>query len=255
MNNNPSTSERRAFWALINIVILLWITTLVNSIAVTNKRDCAEIQSILPGYQFSYGPYQILAGEARRPVNVYCCMNTDGGGWTVIQRRANNSIAFNRNWAEYVEGFGDPLGNFWIGNSYLHSILTQKRYVLRVDLWDWDGNFRYAEYDDFFIGGQACKYKLMKIGDYCGDAGDSLRVHVGMKFSTQDQDNDNSPDSCAIKFKGAWWYNNCHDSNLNGDYKPTGVMTTDADGIIWQSWKGYYYSMKRVEMKIRPYDY
>jgi len=222
---------------------------------VSNKRDCAEIQGLLPGYDFSSGPYEIQCGDGKRPVTVSCDMITNGGGWIVIQRRVDASVSFNRSWDEYSEGFGDPLGNFWIGNSYLHAILSQKRYTLRIDMDDWDGNHRYAEYNDFLIEGQSCKYKLLKIGTYCGDAGDSLTPHVGYSFSTPDQDNDAYQQSCAIQFKGAWWYASCHISNLNGEYKPTGVMATFADGIIWKTWKEYYYSLKYVEMKIRPYSY
>jgi len=237
------------------VVTFLYISILVKSAVVTDKRDCAEIQSILPGYDFTAGPYEIQCGEGKRPVKVTCDMTTDAGGWTVIQRRVDDSVSFNRSWVDYSLGFGNPLGNYWIGNSYLHSILAQKRYVLRIDMADWEGNHRYAEYNDFLVGGQACKYKLIKVGEYCGDADDSLTGHVGFSFSTPDQDNDGHPQSCAILFRGAWWYSSCHSSNLNGEYKPTGVVTTYADGIIWRAWKEYYYSLKFVEMKIRPYDY
>ena len=73
-----------------------------------------------------------------------------------------------------------------------------------------------------------------------------------MQFTTKDQDND--PDttrSCAVVFKGAWWYNTCHTSNLNGQYLG-GPHVSYADGIIWDSFRGEYYSLKRSEMKLRP---
>ena len=64
--------------------------------------------------------------------------------------------------------------------------------------------------------------------------------------------NDNSQDeNCPIKFKGAWWYNAYHASNLNGLYHH-GRHPSYADGVSWKTWKGYYYSLKRTEMKIRP---
>ena len=53
-----------------------------------------------------------------------------------------------------------------------------------------------------------------------------------MNFSTKDQDNDLRSDSCAETFKGAWWYNDCDASNLNGQYLG-GHHVTFADGINW----------------------
>ena len=88
-----------------------------------------------------------------------------------------------------------------------------------------------------------------------GTAGDSLSYHNNCPFTTVNMDNDNLPDSnCAKKFKGAWWYKNCLYSNLNGYYY-YGPMSTEADGVIWVTWKGNYYSLKATEMKIRPMDF
>ena len=84
-----------------------------------------------------------------------------------------------------------------------------------------------------------------------GDAGDSLRNHNGMMFSTKDRDNDLTGGSCAQGYKGAWWYNKCHHSNLNGLYL-RGNHTSYADGVNWLHWRGHQYSLKKTEMKIRP---
>ena len=73
-----------------------------------------------------------------------------------------------------------------------------------------------------------------------------------MPFTTKDQDNDLENDSsCAETYKGAWWYNNCHKSNLNGQYLG-GPHDTFADGINWVALTGHRYSLKRSEMKLRP---
>ena len=88
-----------------------------------------------------------------------------------------------------------------------------------------------------------------------GNSGDSLSYHRGMPFTTKDQDNDNVGDeNCATRFKGAWWYKYCHHSNLNGVYH-RGNHSSYADGVNWHHWKGYYYSLKKTEMKIRPADF
>lgn len=49
-------------------------------------------------------------------------------------------------------------------------------------------------------------------------SGDSLNYHQGRPFSTKDRDNDIAVTNCALSYKGAWWYKNCHRANLNGKY-------------------------------------
>ena len=79
-----------------------------------------------------------------------------------------------------------------------------------------------------------------------------MLFHSGKLFSTKDQDNDLWSDgSCALNFKGAWWYKSCHRSNLNGQYLG-GPHGTFADGINWVASRGFQYSFKRSEMKLRP---
>ena len=81
-----------------------------------------------------------------------------------------------------------------------------------------------------------------------GDAGDSLSYHNQEQFSTKDSDNDSySGGSCAVDWKGAWWYDDCHYSNLNGLYLGTGQ--TSGTGIRWRRWQSD--SMKKTEMKTR----
>ena len=88
-----------------------------------------------------------------------------------------------------------------------------------------------------------------------GTAGDSFSEHRGQPFTTKDQDNDSAISrNCAVTYKGAWWYNNCHGSNLNGLYHH-GSHSSYADGVIWYAWKGHHYSVKRAEMKIRPVNF
>ena len=74
-----------------------------------------------------------------------------------------------------------------------------------------------------------------------------------MMFTTKDRDNDISSgyDNCAVIYKGAWWYEKCHNSNLNGMYQ-RGHHSSYADGVNWRTWKGDHYSLKKTVMKIRP---
>ena len=90
---------------------------------------------------------------------------------------------------------------------------------------------------------------------FLGTAGDYFSWHRGQPFSTKDQDNDSYKSiNCAVYYKGAWWYKNCHESNLNGLYRH-GSHSSYADGVNWRAWKGYYYSAKRAEMKIGPVNF
>ena len=76
-------------------------------------------------------------------------------------------------------------------------------------------------------------------------------THNGQAFSTKDKDNDaRSNKHCAVKFKGAWWYNACHEANLNGLYH-VGNDTGFAIGVTWFHWKGHRYSLQITEMKTR----
>ena len=103
---------------------------------------------------------------------------------------------------------------------------------------------------DLFRNGAALIVQL--IGVYLLFTGDSLERHRGHKFSTQDQDNDIYSESCALTYKGAWWYDACHVSNLNGAYL-RGNHSSYADGVEWYAWTGYHYSLRFTEMKIRPF--
>lgn len=60
-----------------------------------------------------------------------------------------------------------------------------------------------------------------------------------------------SSSNCAVKFQGAWWYADCHTSNLNGLYL-RGPHESYANGVNWSAAKGYNYSYKVSEMKVRP---
>ncbi|XP_072167984.1 fibrinogen-like protein 1 [Diadema setosum] len=188
--------------------------------------------------------------------DVYCDMSTDGGNWTVLQRRSDGSVSFDRLWVDYKFGFGDVMSEHWLGNNKIYHLTAQRDYELRVELGDFEGNEAFAIYKSFRIGNEITKYRL-HVSDYSGNAGDSLSKHNRLQFTSQDSDNDNNFDNCAEYHLGSgWWYDSCMDANLNGYYIKDGPFTprfsTDVYGICWYDWKESYYTMKRAEMKIRP---
>ena len=183
--------------------------------------------------------------------NVYCDMSTDGGGWTVFQRRQDGSVDFYRGWNDYKSGFGQLTAEFWLGNDKIHRLTAARPSSLRVELEDWNGVRVYAKYGTFNIGDEQAKYRL-KVGSYSGTAGDSLGPGDhdlnNMAFTTKDRDNDRSGGNCAVDWTGAWWYKSCHNSNLNGKYVG---QKDDGRGLKWNRFRGNL-SLKFTEMKLRP---
>ena len=104
---------------------------------------------------------------------VLCDMTTDGGGWTVFQRRLDGSVEFYLDWTSYKNGFGNLKGEFWLGNDKLRRLTAADDVMLRVDLEDFNGNTAYAEYTTFEVADEGDKYWLL-IGGYSGTAGDAM---------------------------------------------------------------------------------
>ncbi|NXG50841.1 TENA protein, partial [Psilopogon haemacephalus] len=207
-------------------------------------KDCS--QALLNGESTS-GLYTIyLNGDKDQPLQVFCDMGEDGGGWIVFLRRQNGKEDFYKNWKTYVAGFGDPNDEFWIGLENLHKITSQGQYELRVDLRDKDET-AYAVYDRFSVGDAKSRYRL-RVDGYSGTAGDSMTYHNGRAFSTFDKDNDSAITNCALSYKGAFWYKNCHRVNLMGRYGDN----SHSQGVNWFHWKGHEYSIQFAEMKLRP---
>lgn len=190
-------------------------------------------------------------------MNVYCDLHTANGGWTVIQRREDGAVNFSRGWNSYAGGFGNVNGDYWLGNEVIHQLTYQTNYSLRIDMLDWEGNQAYAQWRNFRVAPETDFYRLY-ISDFeGGNAGDSLTYQSGMQFSTSDRDNDLWFAHCAEKDLAGWWYKDCGYSALNGVYVEGGPIPISADGIvrgiIWYHWnRRFAYSLKRVEMKIKP---
>ncbi|XP_077508507.1 techylectin-5A-like [Amblyomma americanum] len=204
---------------------------LANINKAVRPRHCTDL---LNGGQRTSGLYNIFP-VLKDPMGtaVYCDMQMDGGGWTVIQKRGqygNNAFYFYRNWTEYAKGFGDPAKEYWIatelfepGNRVLHALTSlPERMELRVVLRGNDTII--VDYENIKVENEA-RHFMMKLGRFLGPLG--------------------------------WWYNNCHYSNLNG-LNLNGPHASIGDGIQWELQgspdikRHYHYSFPSVQMMVRP---
>ena len=94
----------------------------------------------------------------------------------------------------------------------------------------------------------------MNVGAFHGTIDDCLtggHVLNGMPFSTKDKDQDKSSGNCATSYTGAWWYNACHNSNLNG--KNYGNAEGSGNSMAWRGFpqSGRMISLKTIKMALR----
>ncbi|XP_058120451.1 ficolin-2-like [Anopheles coustani] len=196
------------------------------------------------------GKYMLKIEENVEPFEVFCEQNKFEGGWIVIQHRYDGSVDFYRNWTEYRNGFGTLDGEFWLGLEYVHQITKSRRYELLVEIQDFQGNYGYSRFNRFEIGSEFELYELKSVVAYSGTAEDALYFATNNKFSTFDRDNDESRrGNCAKEYHGAWWYRNCHRSNLNGRYE----NATDASAMNWFHFKQDMRGLSYSRMMIREF--
>ena len=167
-------------------------------------------------------------------------METDNGGWLVIQKRTpEGKVNFSRSWDEYETGFGDLNGEFWYGLRNLHCLTSREDVELRIDIVAKTGVHKSTTFDIFKVGGAGEKYKLT-IGGGKGYLPSNIDYHNGMYFTTKDQDNDKSSSNCALN-SGGWWYNGCYYARFNGIHGQTFKWGYSGVG-----------SLASMEMKVRP---
>ncbi|XP_052078874.1 fibrinogen-like protein A [Mytilus californianus] len=192
-------------------------------------KDCMDVA------RGTSGVYRIYP-QGGTGYNVYCDMETDGGGWLVVQRRFNGEVNFeDKLWDDYKNGFGDVAQEHWLGNERLHHLTSTDQYELRIDLLhDELKKFTvFAKYKQFSVGNEDSKYALT-IGNFTGNKVPSIITMNGLqdfferqtKFTTPDIDNiDNSSLNCADseyfeQKRGGWWFlPKCETSYLNGQYR------------------------------------
>lgn len=212
-------------------------------------RSC---QDILKEGNTKSGVYRTTIGLQEK--DVYCDMETAGGGWTVLQRRGdfgNPPSYFLRKWNDYREGFGNASLEVWMGLEAIFLLTNKDLVQLRIFLEDWDGNQTEVTVNEFKLSNEDTGYRIF-YKNFKPAIGKSLPTR-GTKYSTVDRDNDAWSNNCAERFSGAWWYTACLNSNLNGLYL-RGAHESFGDGVNWYHWRGYKYSLKNTVMKIKPLD-
>jgi len=192
------------------------------------KQDCLEFYQA--GVKVD-GMYKIVA-EKFTSRYAFCDQTSDGGGWTVFQRRKDGSTNFYRNWQEYKNGFGHLESELWFGNENLHDLTktenAPKKSTLMINIKK-NGAKIWAKYNSFEISNETSKY-VLSVSGFSGNTSDQLRYHNGMMFSTHDNDNDQSSQNSASTYNGGWWFGDGYYSYLNGLY---GDRT--CKGISWTS--------------------
>ncbi|XP_052231705.1 SCO-spondin-like isoform X4 [Dreissena polymorpha] len=197
-------------------------------------KDCSQLLS--SSVALPSGVYTLTTPLTHAKVQVYCDMGTDGGGWTIFQRRFDGSVDFHRNFRNYEYGFGDVVGEHWLGLKYIYEITSNGYFQLRVNITRNDGRKAYDVYGNFRLqpgprytlnlGAQLKSHGVEPSSDTFFTT--SSRTPVGSAFSTYDHDSDKFADgNCAELYKGGWWYNDCYmNINLNGLYQPGISKTT-----------------------------
>ncbi|XP_060554378.1 microfibril-associated glycoprotein 4-like [Ruditapes philippinarum] len=197
------------------------------------------------------GVYVIKPAENTSATDVWCDMSN--GGWTVIQRRQDGLEDFYRGWEEYKNGFGNRVGEYWLGLENIY-YLTENNNSLYIYMETFQNDnmnpfSAFAEFSIFRINDENDNYRLT-VGGYEGPCADSMWFHNGCQFTSKDSDYDASDDNCAVAYKRAWWYNACHKASVNGLYL-NGTHKEYGHGIIWAGCWGQYYSLKITVMKLR----
>ncbi|KRZ72324.1 O-phosphoseryl-tRNA(Sec) selenium transferase, partial [Trichinella papuae] len=243
-----------------------FLSTLESTYADAAVRDCYDVQKqqlpLLPGGFFMVDvPCSACLTCVTEKLGcsklVRCDLETDGGGWTIIQRRENPLVDFNGNWAEYRDGFGDE-NDFWIGNEYLHQIsnyrLRNGGLKLCVELLDDENELHIDCWTHFYVASEYERYLLL-LGIYKGSSKvDNFLTSRGRVFATYDNDNSAMPViQCASYWQTGWWMNlQCRPEGTLNLPLQSSPNTPYIEGIFWRTRNQGLKHIVKTVMRIRP---
>jgi len=229
------------------------------------KKDCTGFYD--DGLRVN-GIYRFSAPGFNQ-LTAYCDQTTMGGGWTVIQRRQDGSVDFNRNWDDYKRGFGALTGEFWFGNDNIHELTKTNSLFLTYDPYLKDtkllkkhhlsellinmrmrgqSNSVYARYTGFLVEDEHKKYRVNILGFYGNVTANRLDHINHYKFTTRDNNNQHYHKKCSSPDAKGWWINSCNNAYLNGAYRFSGPIH---ERIHWDDIAKDIPEF--VEMKVRKY--
>ncbi|XP_033149845.1 ficolin-1 [Drosophila busckii] len=135
------------------------LQTTITTLKATNNVDCKKQMWINPTEQTKCVTFGVDIQTLRLPgaeaFQVSCDSMIASGGWTVIQRRMDGSVSFNRTWEEYRNGFGDLRTEFWLGLEKLHLMTKFQPHELYIKLEDFKNETHYAHYSNFSVGNES----------------------------------------------------------------------------------------------------
>ena len=245
-------------------------SVLPSNLHVIYVADCSSIFDF--GYTES-GVYPIWIKQKFQSIYLRCDMDTANSetskrGWSVIQRRVNGKINFEKGWDDYVRGFGSLTSEYWVGLENIYHLTLQNELLydgtvyfkypqLRIDLEDWDGIKAFVEHERYAILSKESNYRIDIIYGTHGPAvlGKYPSALNPVEFSAFDADNDQSPGTnMARKYRSGWWWFRLYPSgSLNGPYpKIEGKMS--AYNIYWVYWERINpnnTALKHITMKLQ----
>jgi len=123
----------------------------------------------------------------------------------LIQQHVDKSSFFDRSWNEFKVGFGNPRGNFWLGNEQIHQLTKdggcKLRFLVQQEV---SSSWFKAEYSTFIVADETSNYQLTVAG-FSGDVNyDAFSPHNGGSFGTHNRD----VADYAVYYRGGFWFIN-----------------------------------------------